>query len=42
MWEYLEFPPMPKERVRILRRPKTIDDKLELGKPPTPLKPMPV
>ena len=37
--DIVEFPPMPIERVRILRRPKTIDNKLKLGKPPSPLRP---
>ena len=41
--EFVEFPPMITERVRIPMWPKTIYDtgKLTLGKPPKPLKPKP-
>ena len=43
MRDFVEFPPMPTERVRIPMWPKTIYDtgKLTLGKPPKPLKPKP-
>ena len=43
MRDFVEFPPMLNERVRIPMWPKTIYDtgKLTLGKPPKPLKPKP-
>ena len=40
--DFVEFPPMIPEKVRIPNWPKTIyDGKLTLGKPPKPLKPKP-
>ena len=42
MMEFLEFPPLPIERARIIIRPKTIEPKLLQGKPPSPLKPKPL
>lgn len=41
--DFVEFPPMIPEKIRIPNWPKTIYDtgKLTLGKPPKPLKPKP-